>query len=337
MRNNLEEFLKDNARNKEIFEDNMQNKYVVYKEEVNERFDTIYYKRYSESLSQNDYQVGGFYDRKEHTLYNPNYNIQNMFLLDHTVNIAYLSYIDRDIVRKLNEKINMYLDNNRNKLKQYGKIKFEYLNEYDIRRVKEEMNREFITQLNPGVSLSYDLSTYDLTKLKNYNSNDIYNAYLNNRDELINKLFEEVKNIKKEDLGFAALMYDFKLNYLHELVESGKYPQITINRNIYQSIKDVYARNLNINIGYGENNMNFKFDIDDLKNSLARGDTSTRTYGVNYRKVADFIKENDLIRDKHEDFEFSHINFITHGKDELYNKKNFEKEPKHKNKDREAR
>ena len=312
LRNNLEEFLKDNARNKEIFEDNMQNKYVVYKEEVNERFDTIYYKRYSESLSQNDYQVGGFYDRKEHTLYNPNYNIQNMFLLDHTVNIAYLSYIDRDIVRKLNEKINMYLDNNRNKLKQYGKIKFEYLNEYDIRRVKEEMNREFITQLNPGVSLSYDLSTYDLTKLKNYNSNDIYNAYLNNRDELINKLFEEVKNIKKEDLGFAALMYDFKLNYLHELVESGKYPQITINRNIYQSIKDVYARNLNINIGYGENNMNFKFDIDDLKNSLARGDTSTRTYGVNYRKVADFIKENDLIRDKHEDFEFSHINFITH-------------------------
>ncbi len=337
MRNNLEEFLKDDSRNKEVFEDNMQNKYVVYKEEVNDRFDTIYYKRYSESLSQNAYEVGGFYDKKEHTLYNPNYNIQNMFLLDHKVNIAYLAYIDRDIINKLNKKINTYLGDNKNKLKQYGKIKFEYLNEYDIRRVREEMNREFITQPNPCVSLSYDYSTYDLTKLKNYNQSDIYKEYLNNRDELINKLFDEVKVIKKEDFGFAALMYDFKLNYLHELVESGKYPQININRNIYQSIKDVYARNLNINIGYGENNMNFKFDIDDLKNSLARGDTSTRTYGVNYRKVADFIKGNDLVRDGKEDFEFSHINFITYGKDELYNKKNFEKEPKHKNKDREAR
>ena len=337
MRNNLEDFLKDETRNKEIFEDSLQNEYVVYKEDFNDRFYTIYYKRRSNSLSQNDYETGGYYDKQENTIYNPNFNIQNMLKLDHKVNFSYLSNIDRKISEELNKKINVYLGDNQKKLKQYGKLKFEYLNEYDIRRVREDMNREFITQSAPGVALSYDYSTYDLTKLKNYNHNDIYMDYLNNPKELINKLFEEVKVIKKEDLGFAALMYDFKLNYLHELVESGKYPQININRNIYQSIKDVYARNVTINIGYGENNMNFKFDIDDLKNSLARGDTSTRTYGIGYRKVADFIKDNDLVRDGKEDFEFSHINFITHGKDELYNKNNFEKESNHKHKDREAR
>ena len=337
MRNNLEEFLKDETRNKEIFEDNMQNKYVVYKEEFNDRFNIVYYKRHSESLSQNDYQVGGFYDKQGHTLYNPNYNIQNMLLLDHKLNMSYLSNIDRDLINNLNKMVNTYLGDNRKKLKQYGKIKFEYLNEYDIRRVKEEINRQFITRSEPEVSLSHEFTIHDIINLKTYKNSDIYIEYLNNPNGLVNKMFEEIKEIKKEDLGFESLMYDFKLDYLHEIVESGNFKQLQINRNIYQSLKDVYARNVTINIGYGENNLNFKFDIDDLKNSLARGDSSTRTYGVGYRKVADFIKENDLIRDKKEDFEFSHINYITHGKDELYNKQNFEKEAKHKNKDREVR
>jgi hypothetical protein len=74
--------------------------------------------------------------------------------------------------------------------------------------------------------------------------------------------------------------------------------------------------------------MTFKYDIDDLRRSLSRGDSSTRTYGVAYSKVAEFIKTNDRLRDNKDDFEFSHINLITHGKEELYNKKNFEKEIK---------
>ena len=83
--------------------------------------------------------------------------------------------------------------------------------------------------------------------------------------------------------------------------------------------------------------MNFKFDIDDLKNSLARGDSSTRGYGIGYRKVEDFIRSNDLVRNDKGDFEFSHINFIIYGRDQLYNKNNYEKEFKNKNKDLEAR
>ena len=327
MRNNLEEFLKDNTRNKEIFEDNMRNKYVVYKEEYNQRFDNIYYKRYYDGLSSNEYSFGGYYDKKEHTLYDPSWNVRNMFMADNKIQISNLSDIDKAIENKLSEKVNIFLQDNKTKLKQYGKTMFEYLTENDIKRINGEVNQEYITQLNPQVSLTYKLGTYDIRGLKNYNSGDVYMKYLYDSDDLIDLLFNEVKELKKEEIGFSALIYDYKTKYLEKLFKNNEpvYNQVNLNRNIYQSLKDIYAKTVNINITYGENNMTFKYDIDDLRRSLARGDSCTGTYTSAYKKVIEFIKNNDTVREYKNDFEFSHINFITHGKEELYNKKNFEK------------
>ena len=146
MRNNLEEFLKDNSRNKEIFEDNMRNKYIVYKEEYNNRFDNVYCKGYYDGLSSNDYSFGGFYDKKEHILYNASWHIRNMFMADSKIQMANLSDLDKDIENRLVKKMNSYLQENKNKLKQYGKTKFEYLTEYDIKRINDEVNQEYIIQ-----------------------------------------------------------------------------------------------------------------------------------------------------------------------------------------------
>lgn len=330
MRNNLEEFLKDNTRNKEIFEDNIHDKYVVYKEEYNYRFDNVYYKRYSEGLSSNDYNFGGYYDKTEHTLYNPNWNIRNMFMADSKIKIANLGDLDRDIENRLAKKMDEYLQENKNKLKQYGKTKFEYLTEYDIKRINDEVNQEYITQSNPQVMLSYRVNMYDIKNLKNYKSGDVYMKYLYDSENLIDLLFDEIKNLKKEEIGYSALIFDYKTKYLEKLFKNNEpmYHQININRNIYQSLKDIYARTVNVNIIYGESNISFKYDIDDLRRSLARGDSSTRTYGLSYNKVAEFIRNNDKVRNNKDDFEFSHINIITHGKEELYHKNNFEKVPK---------
>ena len=300
MRNNLEEFLKDNSRNKEIFEDNMRNKYVVYKEEYNHRFDNVYYKRYAEGLSSNEYSFGGYYDKKEHTLYNPSWNIRNMFMADSKIQIANLSDLDKDIENRLVKRMNNYLQENKNKLKQYGRTKFEYLTEYDIKRINDEVNQEYITQSNPQVELSYKFNIYDIRSLKNYNSGDVYMKYLYDADGLVDLLFNELRDIKKEEIGYSALLFEYKTKYLEKLLKNNEpmYHQININRDIYQSLKEIYARTVNINIVYGENNMTFKYDIDDLRRSLSRGDSSTRTYGVAYSKVAEFIKTNDRLRTK---------------------------------------
>ena len=327
MRNNLEKFLLDKNRNKEIFEDSLANKYVVYKEKYNDRFDVIYYKRYTNSISQRDYDIGGYFDSKEKVLYEPNYNIQNMFLIDNKIRFSHFSDVEQKIKLELVEKVNKYLKDNFNTIKKDGKIKFEYLTSYDIERMKSEVNTQYIIQSEPRLDLFFNIDNTIIHKLKIYKEENYLLKYFEDKDKLIDSFFNEIITISKEDLGFTALKYDYMNKYLEELKssKSGKYTQLNINRNIYQSIKDIYAKTININIGYGENNISFKFDFEDFKRALSRNDKGTSAYGVAYKRVSEFIKNNKPTDNRYyNDFEFSHINFITYGKDEIYNKKNFE-------------
>lgn len=335
MRNNLEKFLLNENRNKEIFEDSMKNKYKVFKENYDERFITIYYKRHSDSIYQRNYEVGGYFDTKDKCIYNANYNLQNMFSYDKKIELRNFNDIENKIHEELNYKIKTYMNENKDKIKINGKAKFDYLNEYDIKRIKEDINKIYIYQKNPTIELTYNIQSYSLRELNNYKNRNLYMDYLNDSKSLIEDIFKELITIKKEEIGFEALVYDYKVNYLKELSNSKNhiYNQIKMNRNIYQSMIGIYAKSVNINIEYGGNNLNFKFDFDVLKRALVNGEKGASTYGVAYSRVSDFIKVNKLNSDKYyNDFEFSHINFITYGKQEIYNKNNFIEKDKKRNK-----
>ncbi len=338
MRNNLEKFLIDKNRNNEIFENSFKTKYKVYKENINERFDVIYYKNINNyDLFQDRYDVGGYIDKVEECLYDVNYDLQNMFLIDKKIKIARFKDIETKLYGELNKKMDSYLKENKDMIKKDGKRNFDYLNQYEVDYIKEEINRIYITQENPKIELKFKGEQYFLTKLSKYKIGDIYLNYLNNAEKTTDDLFKELVTLYKEELGFEALIYDYKVKYLEEL-SKGNNPinkQLNINRNIYQSLQNVYARTITINIQYGENNMNFKYNLDDLKRELAKGNDSASSYGVAYDKVSDFIKNNDTsTRTYKSSFEFSHINFITYGKDEIYNKNNFIKNQKKENKNK---
>ncbi len=337
MRNNLENFLIDKNRNNEIFENSVAIKFKIYKEKINDRFDTIYYKREYTGFSQANYNVGGYFDNIDKCLYDASYQLQDMFSVDKKIKMANFSNIERNISNELDKMVESYLNNNKNIIKKDGKKKFDYLNEYDIRRIKSEIDKIYITQSNPTVKLKFDCSLYSLNKLKILEDKNIYMAYLDNSEKLVNEIFSELIVKYKEELGFEALTYDYKIKYLGEISRSNNpdYKQLNINRNIYQSLRDLYAKTITINIGYGENNLNFKFDLDNLKRSLSNGERSASGYGLVYNRVSDFIKNNDPNRDNYSSgFEFSHINFITYGKNEVYNKDDFKEKIKAVNKNR---
>lgn len=337
MRNNLENFLIDKNRNNEIFENSVAIKFKIYKEKINDRFDTIYYKREYNEFSQANYNVGGYFDNIDKCLYDASYQLEDMFSVDKKIKMSNFSNIERNISNELDKMVESYLNNNKNIIKKDGKKKFDYLNEYDIKRIKSGIDEIYITQSNPTVKLKFDCSLYSLNKLKILEDKNIYTAYLDNPEKLVNEIFSELIVKYKEELGFEALTYDYKIKYLGEISRGNNpdYKQLNINRNIYQSLKDLYAKTITINIGYGENNLNFKFDLDNLKRSLSNGERSASGYGSFYNRVSDFIKNNDPNRDNYSSgFEFSHINFITYGKNEVYNKDNFKEKIKVVNKNR---
>ena len=338
MRNNLEKFLLDKNRNNEMFEDSYSTKYDVYKEKYDDRFEIIYYRRKRDGLKQDSYEVGGYFDSKEQCIYDANFNIRNMFLYDNKMEMKSFSDIGSQIQNEVSEKIKDYMEKNKEKLKKYGESKFSYLNDYEVKRFKDDVNTIYISQKNPELKLNFVVSNYSFRELKVWRNSDVELEYLNNKEKIITDLFKECIEFNKEKIGFEALVYDYKVKYLNELTKSKnpKYNQIKLNRCIYQSINKVYAKNVNINIEYNGNNLNFKYDFDDLKRALSRGETGTSGYGVAYSRISEFIKNNSPGKDNYRnEFEFSHIHHITYGKEEIYNQKDFKL--LNKNKERGAR
>ena len=143
----------------------------------------------------------------------------------------------------------------------------------------------------------------------------------------------------KDNLGLALLLYDDEIKLLNKIKMNYSYEfnDLHMKRKMYNSIKNINAKKLNITIMYNKKTLTFKYDYHVLKRALANDEDDGYGFGVAYNKVSEFIKENTP-NNQHsrynEDFEFSHIISITYGKKELYKKDDYIKSKKYKERER---
>ena len=122
------------------------------------------------------------------------------------------------------------------------------------------------------------------------------------------------------------LIFRDKIEYLDIIKENknNEFKDLYIKRNIYNSIKDIDAKTVNITIQYGDKSLTFKYELDDLRSALSSGKMKTSSYTSSYGIVSDFVKANDPnLADKNQwkcPFSIPTISSITSGKNEIYSK-----------------
>lgn len=329
MNSNIEKFLLNPDENDKIFRGNYHSK-KFHKEKYDDRFVVIYMKIDKENyLEQNDYEVVGYLDIKDKCIYNHGYNMDEFLPKEKSLlERGSFNLLNKKMFEEIKNYIEKYSFDNEENLKEIAIEKYNHIDEWGIERYKKEVREQFIAEENPIIKLEKSYTDYAVTNSDEYCGKTIYIEYLDNPERTVkkyaNKIIESLENYKnnKEELGLELLIYRDKIDYLNQIIanENHKFDDLYINKLMYNSIKDLDAKTLNITIKYGENTYTFKYDYDILKRDLLNDDRSSNSWGIAYDKVSDFIKENTNKEDYRstEEFLFSNVTSITYGKKELY-------------------
>lgn len=309
----------------------------VHKELYDERFVLLFYEQDKSSFKQSGYSIGGYFDTKEKNVYNVSEDI-NQLLLDNNKNISIKEFneLGHEMLNVIDENVTKYALNHKNEFKEKGMEKYNQSNDWKIDRMKEEVNKFFIKNDLKEITFVLDYADYIYKDLDEYYNYNMHREYLKHPKSLVKECSEYIIQQREEEIGEEILKNEYMNKYLKDILENktNKYNDLYVNKNILSAIKDVDAKTLTITINYGGKEFTFKFDYNRLKCNLELGCFESSSYGVNYEKVSDFIKENssnNLEKRYKEEFAFSHITSIKYGKKELYNNeslniKNKEKE-----------
>lgn len=324
----IERFLLNPDVNDLVFEGTYKHQ-KIHKEQFDDRFVVIYTKTNYNYLSQNDYEVGGYLDTKDRVLYNCTYNLNELFPKENNlIERSSFGALGGKLWAEIQDYIEKYSFANEEKLKEIAIEKYNHLEDYRINSYKCDVRKQFIEEMNPIIKLQKSYSSYEFTNMPEYKGHYIDVEYLNSPQKTIEKYANKIIETKddyrnnKEELGLELLIFRDKIEYLDIIKENknNEFKDLYIKRNIYNSIKDINAKTVNITIQYENKSLTFKYEYSALKRDLTNDSKGSSGYGKAYEEVSHFIKENshgNLSRWT-EEFSFSNITSITYGKNELY-------------------
>ena len=315
-------FLSDDSRNDEVYQD-YYGKLKIHKEKYNDRFTVIYSKTHKDSLYQEQYNVAGYYDIKNNCIYNYSYSLQSIIKDNPTIHLDLFSTIHKQIVEDITKYITDYSFNHQNKLKRLALEEFNNYSPSDIDNYRNPIKIKFVKDNNPLIEFNSVFNTYDILNRDEQYKLNVYLNYIINPEDLVKQKAERFIQSNQDKLGMSLLIYDAQEKYLKELQanKNDKYKDIYSIKKIYDAIKGMDAKTLNITIKYKEEFLTFNFSYDRLKRSLEACEKGSCDYGSSYMKVANFIKKNSDNPEKiglYEDFKFDNIVSITYGRNELY-------------------
>ena len=316
-------FLLDDGRNDEIFQD-YYNKVKIHKEKYNDRFVVLYSKKYTDNLYQEKYDVSGYFDIKDNCLYNASYTLQNIFKENPTIKYEYFSTIHKKIFNDVKKYVENYSFENKAKLKKIALEEFNNYSPSQIDNYKKTVETDFVKGINI-INFNPKICDYDiLHRNEEYEFNSYVN-YLINPDDLVKSKAKHYIGRNEQQLGISLLVYEAQEKYLKEIQtnKNNKYKDIYCIKEIYDSIKNIPAKTLNITIKYNNEYYTFNFSYARLKNSLELVEKGSCDYGSSYLKVANFIKNNSDNPERvsnYENFLFDNVVSITYGRNELYKK-----------------
>ena len=321
----IEKFLLDNNLNDENF-------YTVYellklhKEVYDDRFIIIYFQKCRDGLLHNAYEVGGYFDIKDKCLYETGYLLCLLLEESKLIKQSSFSNLYNNLTKDIDNYINNYALINKEVLKPLGRENY-YKNDLPYINSNERKVRESFIKGDDNIKNYYHSCSHSLIEYSDeYETKDLFIDYLNNPDKIINKYAEMIINKNKDSLGESLLVYEYEINYYKKLIKNknNEFRDVYLNKKIYDSIKDIDAKTINITIKYGNSDLTFNYDYNILKRDLLNDCRGSNAWGVAYDKVSNFIKEktNSLDSRKTEEFLFSHISSITYGRKSLYKNDN---------------
>ena len=325
---NIERFLLNPDVNDLVFEGNYNNQ-KVHKEQYDDRFVVIYTKTNNNYLSQNDYEVAGYLDTKDRILYNCSYYLNELLPKEkNLIEKSSFGILGEKLWNEIQDYIEKYSFANEEKLKEIATEKYNGLEDYRKEVHNKEVRQQFIEEMKPIIKLQKSYSSYEFNNTPEYKGHYIDIEYLNNPQETIekyaNRIIETIDDYRNnmEDLGLELLIFRDKIKYLDVIKENkdNEFKDLYIKRNIYNSIKDIDAKTVNITIQYGDKNLTFKYEYSALKRDLLNDSKGSSGYGKAYEEVSQFIKDNSKEETSRwtQEFDFSNITSITYGKNELY-------------------
>lgn len=328
----IERFLLNPDVNDLVFEGNY-NHQKIHKEQFDDRFVVIYTKTNYSYLSQNDYAVAGYLDTKDRVLYDCTYYLNELLPKEkNLIEKSSFGVLGEKLWNEIQDYIEKYSFANEEKLKDIAIEKYNHLEDYRIDSYKRDVREQFVEEMNPIIKLQKSYSSYEFTNIPEYKGHYIDVEYLNNPQKTVekyaNKIIETIDDYRnnKEELGLELLIFRDKIEYLDIIKENknNEFKDLYIKRNIYNSIKDIDAKTVNITIQYGDKSLTFKYELDDLRSALSSGKMETSSYTSSYGIVSDFVKANDPnLADKNQwkcPFSIPTISSITSGKNEIYSK-----------------
>ncbi len=334
----IENLLINEELNDNIF-DVVYGKVKIHKEKFDDRFTILYEKHYNEGLMQDDYTVGGYFDTKDKIIYGCDYTLRKLFSGQTIISIKSFDDLEKEFTNKIEEYIEKYSFENKEELERLASYEYSNSDDYRVKRYNSDVRRFFITNDDTEIELPKFYSESDVTCLKDYKNGNIFIEYLNNADKTISKYANLIIDNNKESLGVALLLYDDAIKLLNKIKTNYGYEfnDLYMKKKMYNSIKNIDAKKLNITIMYNKKTLTFKYDYPILKRALANDENNGYGFGAAYYKVSDFIKENSLNKENNrwkEDFEFSHITSIMYRGRELYKKNDYVKSKKSKERER---
>ena len=324
----IERFLLNPDVNDLVFEGNY-NHQKIHKEQFDDRFVVIYTKTNYSYLSQNDYAVAGYLDTKDRVLYDCTFYLNELLPKEkNLIEKSSFGVLGEKLWNEIQDYIEKYSFANEEKLKDIAIEKYNHLEDYRIDSYKRDVREQFVEEMNPIIKLQKSYSSYEFTNIPEYKGHYIDVEYLNNPQKTVekyaNKIIETIDDYRnnKEELGLELLIFRDKIEYLDIIKENknNEFKDLYIKRNIYNSIKDIDAKTVNITIQYGDKSLTFKYEYSALKRDLTNDSKGSSGYGKAYEEVSKFIKENSQEETSRwtEEFNFSNITSITYGKNELY-------------------
>jgi len=331
MKQELEKFLNDNTQT-EIELSNPFRTINLYKEKFDERFVVIQLKPKTKFLKQEGYDVAGYYDTNEKKMYEVSRAFEEFINKVDNVKIASYNEVEKELIKKVDDLVNEYVLSHAKKLKKEAEEKYNYEADWIEPNLKSTACKLFITSDNFNVPINIKYASNIISKESDYYTYNVYYKYLTDPNKTIEYFKNKVLEIYSKTIGMELLKKETTEKYLKE-IDANKddgYKEIYLNKKILNSIKNIYAKTLSITIEYNNNKMTFKYDYDELKSDLECGARSSSSFGSNYLKVSQFIKDNNPSADERYRcaFDFNKITSITYGKNELYSRDeiNFEKE-----------
>ena len=297
---NIENFLLNPDVNDLVFKGTYNNQ-KIHKEQFDDRFVVIYTKTNYNYLSQNDYEVGGYLDTKDRILYNCTYHLDELLPKEkNLIERSSFGILGKKLWNDIQDYIEKYSFVNEEKLKDIAIEKYNNLEGYRITSYKSDVRKQFVEEMNPTIKLQKSYSSYELTNMPEYEGHYIDVEYLNNPQKTIEKYANKIIETKddyrnnKEELGLELLIFRDKIKYLDVIKENknNEFGDLYIKRNIYNSIKDINAKTINITIQYGNKSLTFKYEYSALKRDLTNDSKGSSGYGKAYEKVSQFVKEN---------------------------------------------